>query len=404
MKHTIKLLLLVLATGTMLLHTACNKNDNDGAPQIARIRAITPAPNDSVLTKAGPGQTIVIQGSGLASAQQVYFNGYLSPFNSALLADDNMVVTIPADMPFASLDQSQLNTIRVVTKYGEVTYTFPIVPPPPVIESMTNEMAAAGERVTIYGNNFFFITKVTFPGNVDVTTNIVTNPSGTTLEVTVPAGVSATGGVLLVTNRYGVGTSLLRFNDVNTGVICNFDNINTINNWAGVTISNDGTAFPNNKGNYARMTYTNIAAGDGAWWQGGRSINIEVASQWVPVANLGEPPANWAVKFEINTKVPWKGGRMLVDKDYGWNYQARYEPWAAAGGEFKSDGWKTVVIPLSNFKQSGGTGAGFTSLSTFLGTSGTGGFNIFFVNDGTGATVIESFDTAIDNIRVAKIK
>jgi hypothetical protein len=245
---------------------------------------------------------------------------------------------------------------------------------------------------------------VTFPGNVDVTTNIVTNASGTTMEVTVPAGVSATGGPLTVTNRYGVGTSFLRFNDLNTGVLCNFDNINTINNWAGVTISNDATAFPNNTGTYARMTYTGVAAGDGAWWQGGRSINIETAGQWVPVANLVDPPANWAFKFEINTKVPWKGGMMLIDKDYSFNYQARYEPWAAAGGEYKSEGWKTVVIPLSNFKQSSGTGAGFTSLSTFLGTSGMGGFNIFFVNNGAGATAIPLFDVAVDNMRVARIK
>jgi hypothetical protein len=266
---------------------------------------------------------------------------------------------------------------------------------------MTNEMAVAGERVTLYGANFFFVDKVIFPANIDVTTNIITNPAGTILQVTVPPGV--TPGPIKVTNRYGTGTTFWSFNDVNTGVICNFDNINTINNWAGVTISNDGTVFPNNKGNYARMKYDNIAAGDAAWWQGGRSINIEVSSLWVPTANLSDPPANWAVKFEINTKLPWKTGRILVDKDYSFNFQSRYEPWASAGGEFKSEGWKTVVLPLSTFKKNAGTGAGFTNIADFL-PSGTGGFNIFFVNDGTGAATIPAFDVAIDNIRVTRIR
>jgi hypothetical protein len=401
MKNILKLFFLIL-TGSLLLQ-ACKK-DNGKDPQIFRIRAITPAPNDSVLTMAGPGQTIVIQGSGLFETQQIYFNGYLSSFNAALLADDNIVVTIPADMPFASLDQSKLNTIRVVTAHGEITYTFPIVPPPPYIDAMTNEMALAGERVTIYGNNFFFIDKVTFPGNIDVTSNITTNPSGTVLEVTVPAGVSATGGPLMVTNRYGVGTSFLLFNDVTTGAICNFDNVNTVNNWSGAIISNSSADFPGNWGNYCRLKYSGIAAGDAAWWQGGRSINIEQSMQWVPVANLGDPPANWAVKFEINTKEPWKGGMMLVDRNYGFNYQARYEPWVSAGGEYKSEGWKTVVIPMTNFKQNAGTGSGFTNLTTFLGADGKGGMNVFFVNNGSGATAIASFDVAVDNFRVARIK
>jgi hypothetical protein len=397
-KSIIKLTFLFFAVGCTLLQFGCKKDNNGGAPVISKIRAVSPSPNDSTLSKAGPGQTIVIQGANLSTTSQIYFNGYSSPFNSALFSDNSLVVTIPADMPFASLDQSKLNTIRIVTQFGEVTYTFPIQPPPPVINSMTNEMAVAGERVTLYGNNFFFITKVVFPGNIEVNTNIVTNASGTTLNVTVPAGITL-GGPLQVVNQYGIGTSLLRFNDFATGMLCNFDDVNTINNWAGAIISNSTADFPNGHGTFIELKFSNVAAGDWAWYGGGRSINCEVSRTWVPVSNLSDPPSSWALIFEINTKVPWKNGTILLDKDYGWNYQGRFDPWTS--GDYNSNGWKTIVVPLSNFKQSNGTGNAPANLAAVVGAGGAGGVNMYFINAGT--TTVASYDVAIDNIRVIKI-
>ena len=407
MKHSIKILIVILFTAGIVLPFACKKDNNNGAaPEITRVRAISAAPNDSVLTKTGPGQTVVIQGSNLATALEIYFNGYPSPFNSALLTDNNIVVTVPGDMPFAILDPAELNTIRVVTQYGEVTYNFPVQPPSPSVEYMTSEVALPGDRVTIYGANFFFVQKVTFPPNIEVTTNLVANNPGTTLEVTVPPGV--TKGPIKVTTLFGTGTSYWSFNDPSqAGTICNFDDINTVNNWAGAPIIDDATLYPNNQGKYVRMKYDNLSAGDGAWWQGGRSVNIEENATthpvWIPTANMNDAPANWAVKFEINTKVPWKGGILLVDRNYGWNYQARYAPWAT-GEEYKSNGWKTVVLPLSVFRKDKGVGDPISKLSDFIATDGSGGLNLFFVNDQTGATAVDAVDFAIDNIRVVRLR
>ena len=399
--NKLNFLLFFLILGTIAMISGCKKNKNENAPVIEKLRAITPAPNDSTLTMAGPGQTVVIQGRNLATTKEIYFNGYPAPFNSALFSDQNVTVAIPADMPFASLDQAKLNTIRLVTEFGETTFNFPIVPPPPVVTSMTNEMAMAGEQVTISGNNFFFIDKVIFPGDVEVNSNITTNAAGTTLDLTIPAGITQ-GGPIRVINRYGTGTSLLLFNDVTTGVLCNFDNVNTLNNWAGATITNDGTDFPNNRNNYARLTYTNIAAGDWTWWCCGRSLNDETALPWVPVDNLNDPLANWAFKFEINTKIPWKNGSIILDKDYSWNYVGKFTPWKTLGSDYSSNGWKTVVIPLSEFKNSNGTGTAAANLVSLLGSSGTGGFNLYFINDDT--KPVASFDAAFDNFRVVRIK
>jgi Surface glycan-binding protein B xyloglucan binding domain len=385
---------------SILVLSGCKKENTKG-PEITRLRAITPAPNDSVLTKAGPGQTIVIQGQYLGTTREIYFNGYPAPFNSALFSDQNVTVTIPADMPFASLDTSKLNTVRIVTAFGEVTYKFPIVPPPPVIISMSNEMALPGDHVTINGNNFFFVEKVIFPGNIQVTSGLTANASGTTLDLTVPAGATQAGTIQVV-NRYGTGTSLLLFNDAVTGVLCNFDNVNTLNNWAGAAIENDPATFPSNRGSYAHLVYSGVIAGDWVWYCCGRSLNDEVSLPWVPAANLNDPIDNWALKFEVNTKVPWKNGTILLDKDYGWNYQARYEPWNGLAADYKSNGWKTVVVPLSQFKQGNGTTNAPANLTSLLGASGKGGFNLYFINAGT--TTVATFDVAFDNFRVERIK
>ena len=57
-----KLIPLILLAAAVCTQYACKKN-NGGAPAITSLRASAPAPNDSTLTKAGPGQVVVIQGA-----------------------------------------------------------------------------------------------------------------------------------------------------------------------------------------------------------------------------------------------------------------------------------------------------------------------------------------------------
>lgn len=384
----------------LVIQTGCKK-ENTAGPVINSVRAIDPAPNDSTLSKAGPGQSIVIMGANLATTRQIYFNGFPSPFNAALLSDNTIAVTIPSEMPFASLDPDDLNTIKVVTEYGEALYEFPIEPPPPAITAASNEYAVAGETLVLTGNNFFFIDKVVFPGGVEVTSGITTNETGTRLELTVPAGITQAGPIQ-VQNLYGTGTSVLLFNDLATGMLCNFDDVNTLNNWAGVGISSSSTEFPGNTGTYAHMHYTDIPANDFVWYGGGRSINCEVPLPWVPVASLNEPLGNFALKFQLNTKVPWTGGSIFIAKDYSWDFIGRVEPWKGTSNGFNTEGWRTMVVPLSNFKSSEGTGDAASGLTQLLGAGGQGGVNFFFIN--ASDNVLTEFDAAIDNIRVVRIR
>jgi hypothetical protein len=401
LNKNINAFLLFIGMATLLSIVACKKDSNDGAPTISRVRANLPSPNDSSLSKAGPGQWVVIEGAGFTTTTEVFFNGWPATFNPALFSDNSMVILIPADMPFASLEQSRLNTIQVITKHGEITYTFPIEPPPPIITGMSNEMALADETVTITGNNFFFIDKVIFPDNKEVTTGIVTNATGTTLTLKVPAGITS-GGPVKVVNRYGTGTSVLLFNDVVTGMLHNYDNVNNFD-W-GAGSSSSSTDFPGNRGTYGVMNANSIAGGDFGWWNGNRSVNTKSVA-WVPAAELGNPVENYAFKFEVSIRKPWSAGTVMIVKDYNWTYVARYEPWVAAGGPFTVGGWQTVTIPLTLFKtkanNADGTGSPASSLATLLG-SGSGSAHFFFVNPGS--STVQEFEAAIDNIRVVKIK
>jgi len=396
---------LVLAS-VAFMQSSCKKDDNTGSgtPAITQVRSYAATPADSVLKEANPGNYVVLQGSHFKGIKAVYFDGIEANVNTALSSDNTIPVIVPT-IPFATLDQTKLNTITVVTATGQVTYKFPVVPLATVITSMSNEDALAGETVTVNGSNFFYIDKVILPGGVIVSSGIVTNTLGTTLTFTVPTGV-ITGGPIQVVNRYGTGTSVLLFDDFTTGVANNFDNVNNYSWGLSSSPTNSSTLFANNTGYYGVMNATSIPAGDWGWYNGGRSINLN-AAQLVPAADVTSASlSDYAVKFEINVpaSTPWVNGSIFLSINYGFTYLAAYDPWKNSDGTttaFTTNGWQTVVIPLSQFRTSDGAGSPDTSISDLIGASGNNALSFFFVNDGT--TVVTAFTAAIDNIRVEKI-
>jgi hypothetical protein len=383
----------------ILFQVACKKDNNSGpAPQITQLRALSPAPNDSVLTEALPGETVVIQGSNLASAAQIYFNGFPASFNSALFSNTSLVVTIPA-IAWDSIPDGKINTVEVVTPTGKASFTFTIVAPTPTITSVSNEMAKAGEQVIIHGDNFYGISKVTFPGGIDVTNFAV--PDITQIILTVPAGITD-GGPIQVTGKFGTSTSVLLFDDFKTGMLTTFDDGNY--SWGSYSVTSNPDSFPNNTGSYAQIFVPNgINAGDFAWYDGIRSINTNGVT-WVPADHLNDPISSYGLKFEMSLKLPWKNCSFYLVKDYSWTYLARFEPWKTAG-TLNPDGWETFTVPLTDFKTNAngvdGTGSPASDLATLLG-NGSGSLSVMLINNGSVAA--PPFDGAFDNFRVVKIQ
>lgn len=393
------LLLLVLATVLTCMQSGCKKETTEGGPVITSVRNYAASPADTLVQGITTGQYVVLIGRNLRDAVQISFNGVPATINSAMYSDTSAAVLVPAVIPFPSVSPEDLNTIRYVTRQGATTFTFDIVAPPPTITSISNENANEGDSVHINGLNLFFITELTFAGTP--ITNYVTASDGTSIGFVLPALTHS--GPVVLTTKSGSASTPFNVNDLTTGMLCDFDNVNTFS-W-GTGIENSSVDFPGNRGNYAVLNNGILPAGDGTWWGWQRSINTNDV-QWVPVDSLGVSPDDYALKFEISIPDAWSGTSIYVIKGFSFDYMARYEPWQGANGTvtpFTTKGWQTVTIPLSLFRGNEGKGSAAASLTTLLGASGNGAVNIQTKNFSASPSA-SGLNAAIDNIRVVKIK
>lgn len=382
-----------------LMQSACRKEDTEGAPVITSVRNYAASPADTLVNSITTGQWVVLVGHNLKDAVQISFNGIPATINSVMFSDTSATVLVPAVIPFPSVPAEMLNTIHYVTRQGTTTFTFGIVAPPPTITSISNENANEGDSVYIYGLNLFFIKEITFAGMP--ITGYAAAGDGTSIGFVLPA-LSQSGPVVITTASGSVSTAF-NVNDPTTGVLCDFDNINTFS-W-GTGTDNSSINFPGNRGYYAVLSNGILPAGDGNWWNSQRSINTNDV-QWIPADSLSVPIDQYAFKFEISVPGAWTGTSIYVIKGYAFDYMARYEPWQGANGAvspFTTKGWRTVTIPLSMFRTNDGKGAAPASLTSLLGSSGKGAVNIQTKNFSASPSA-SGLQAAIDNIRMVKIK
>lgn len=387
----------LLCLGVSLISLPACKKETSNSPVITGVRNYAVTPGDSVIQSLIPGQWVVLLGHNLKGATQVYFNGVLTSVNSALFSDTSAPVQVPAVIAFPSVAADQLNTIRYVTPYGSTTFKFNITAPAPTITSVSNENANTGDSVRVYGLNFFFIKSISFAGSA--VSSWKEADDGTSVGFVVPALTQS--APLVITTQSGTASTVYNVNDVETGMLCNFDDVNTFS-WGASNISNNSSLFPGNRGSYAIQTDGILNANDWSWWNGGRSINTN-GVQWVPADSLSAPVSSYALKFEINAPAAWNGGSIFVVKDYNTAYVGRYEPWKDKDGNnfnFTTTGWQTVTIPLSMFLTNNGTGTAPSTLSDLLG-NGSGSVNVWLINNSPSATAT-GFNAAFDNIRVVK--
>ncbi len=391
--------LLALTILVTCMQSACKKDATANAPVITSVRNYAASPADTLVNSITTGQWVVLIGHHLKDAVQISFNGVPATINSVMFSDTSATVLVPAVIPFPTIPAESLNTIRYTTRQGVTTFTFNIAAPPPSITAISNEYAQEGDSVYISGLNLFFIKDFTFAGTA--ITHFKEASDGTSVGFVLPALTQS--GPVIINTKSGTATTSFNVNDDQTGMLCNFDNINTFS-W-GATVDNNNSAFPGNRGYYAILQNDKLPAGDGNWWNPGRSINTNDV-QWIPTDSLNVPVEDYALKFEINVPAAWTGTSIYVIKGYGFDYLARYEPWQGADGAvipFMTKGWRTVTIPLSLFRTNDGKGTAAASLTALLGATANGAVNIQTKNF-SGAPSASGLQAAIDNIRVVKIK
>lgn len=400
---------LLLAIATVVLQTACEKNDNLGAPVITGLRAISPAPDDSMLTHVLPGQIVVVQGKHFNETQQIFFNGYEASINPALNTNHSMVVTVPSGIVFGDIPEDQLNVVRLVTAHGETSFQIPVVPPKPVIYSIDNEFAHGGDEILLTGSYLYAVQKIIFPGDISVSDNYTSINNGNGLRVTVPEGIvpGNTDSIEVVTSG---GSGKFTFNNT-TGIIANFEDGDPRFGWAywAGTKANDPSSFPNGWGNYLEIKPANlpINPGDAAWYSGdSRAVITNGSVPWEGI-DLDGQSSDYALKFEMNYNGTWNGGSLKIVFNNNFDNIATYAPWDnTSTGEFETNGWITVTIPLNEFLDQGGTGEPLTTVretvdqNSVTTTSST--VQIMLYNEGD--SPLSSFDAAFDNLRIVKIK
>lgn len=141
------LLLIMITLG--FTFTSCSNDDNKGGGNPV-IESVSLARNDSLVEQGYADNMYIIRGSGFTGTQKIYFNDTDTYFNSTLVTDNVILVTIDRDTPYADT----VDEIKVVTKSGEATYHFVVAPPAPAVGSFNPVNAAAGEQFTIYGSYF----------------------------------------------------------------------------------------------------------------------------------------------------------------------------------------------------------------------------------------------------------
>ncbi|WP_257669976.1 glycan-binding surface protein [Parapedobacter tibetensis] len=372
----------------LFLMMACEKQDQSIRPTITGLRAISPAPNDSLLTRALPGETVVIMGTGFSHATGVFFNGYETVFNPALATDRTLVVTIPGNMPFGILNPEDLNTVRVVTKNGLAEVNFPVVPPEPIVSAISNEFGMPGETILLQGQYLYLLRSITFPGGIEAT-EFAGSDDGLLATVKVPPGATQAGALTLV-NEGGSSSSapMATWHD-DSQVFLNFDDKNGFAPWGPKPIITDSyAAIPPYADKYLYWNMPNVTPG--TWWCQDLATPTDGAKLQYPddIAD-GEPITNLALKFEIN--VPGEGLKDgNVEFNFNWQFAMFWEP--AENETLQTNGWKTVAISLSKLNNNPGTYQSIKGL----------GFNIFYDN-GEG-TQTADVDLAWDNFRIVKIR
>ncbi len=354
------LFLLLLSVVSGAFFQACdNKNlDSGGTPAVIYIRLTDPLKSDSLIAHAFMGSNIVIMGENLQNVTEVWFNDQAAKLNTSFITRTNIIVTIPNKIP-----ETVTNKIRLVTNDGtEITYPFGVDVPSPLIAAMLCEYVKDGATAVIQGN--FFINdpsaplKVFFPGNVE---GVVLSVNLTEIRVKVPAGTGP--GTLVVKSIYGSTRSTFYFRD-DRNIFLNFDELTSGGSWRSGTTRSDGNSLDRN---YVMLKgELGDNAGGEDFSGGGFVCELWGDANGRPEKNFFTgSPVDYLLKFEANVKEwsgaylnicfgPWKASVGGIQNQLYWgNINARglWKPWEGTStGSFKTDGWITVTIPMTDMK------------------------------------------------------
>ncbi len=338
-------------------------------PRLPTVSSVNPK-------KAYPDDEITINGADLANVAEVKFGAIGTTSFSA----SSTKITVKVPLNAAGGDQQ----ITVTNPVGSASVDF-TVDLSPVITSLNPTSGHPGDSVTVTGKRLTNIQSVKL-GTVDAGFRSIDDNS---LILEVPA--TASTNKVTVANAIGTASSSDPFQvkgllDVLEPVqdpnLVFFDFNGTGNKdfwWNDVGAIETDPSLGISDGYLRVNTGANtITDWHGFFWRNGANN--------FPGSTIGTDISNYVLKFDIYIIDPITGGefawRLKGSEGDFWYY---WKPWASNGGTFRTFGWKTFTIPLSDF--SDGTNH-ITDLSKI-----DSDFGVAF-NNGT-----SKVNVAIDNVR-----
>jgi hypothetical protein len=386
-----------------MLFTACESNDSTSKKIVISkvfLEDVNSTVQDREVSFARLGQALRIEGSGFTGLKRVYINGFSTYFNVVFLTDNSMLINVSADTPILEADPAERNTIRFVNENTETVFSFDIRSSKPVIDRISNTMPNAGEIITVYGSGLTEVSKVTFPGKIDVTTGITSDSDGEFFTVAVPSGVSENGGSLFAQSSNGGAYSPAYFN-FKKGIILDSDGRGTQGSWdrASMILPADLESAVIGTGNTSQGKYVphrpakiaSFTAGPNRQsevWTAGNGVD-NWRAQLTPYIPANTPLDKVAFQFDVYVPDAWKDSGFLkicmINNFNGGEWAGavyNYVPWIVDGKSvaYQTTGWTTVTIPLNKFYAWSKEAFTFETVLAFRETATYQNFGIYFEN------------------------
>lgn len=375
------LLFLFIAFATTGIFSSCSDDEdqpNGGKPTISYIRVTSPEASDSLLAKAGQGAMIAIIGENLQDAREIWFNDLAGTLSPTFITSTSIITRVPADIPTNITNQMKL----IFANGDSLIYDFVVDISEPVVTGMLSEYVNTGDVATIYGSYFYEPATVTFTGGVQGEVVSVSDDANV-IEVRVPEG--AQPGPITVATNFGETESDFWFRD-NRNIIASFDGT-LAGLWTGADyVKASDAEIPAINGKFIRFNKNLGPYPYAEFYVGPANSDLALENKKIPAAALANP-ADYVLKFEINTLAPLTGAelRMYIGNgDLGSERETNYYTWKP--NVDTKGAWETVSIPFEDF---------YTATKEFA--YNPNGYNMSFLFHGPLAV---NTNFAMDNLRV----
>jgi len=394
---------LCLIISILFLQSSCKK-DKCTTPHIDSVTAFEGSKKVDQLV---PYSYYTIHGVNLIETEKVILNK-LEIIDIYLVRNTDTTVSfyMPNMSSNSTLSITYRDSLRLVKECGVELIPINILPPTPAITKISNEYAVPGDEILLRGVYFEALTKVLFPmDTTGVEGEILPGYSSDSCVVRVPEGAESGKIVLVSESGKGVSAYGIDYRPA-TGLIGNFDDVDTWDGWGGQVIDN-ASGIPPANGYYYAGEGADISAGPDSLPE----LILPISMFEMPVFSGHLTADYFGLEFEIYSKYPWQQGYYTIElgqkngNDLIFAYTCDYKPWndSIYNGNFTTTNWETHSISLSEFRLKKNSSIPIQSYSQIRYAN----YMIwqFKYPEVTGdIETIQYFQVALDNLRISQIK